>query len=266
MCALGVRRRLATAAAPRNGWSGLTKSETDVVRLVARGLTNRQSARALTAQLAALRRAGDREHAERLLRITDVVCRSRQAPLPREVTMDLPYPSSGQSTKPRRPPAPVPVLAAVKLMYVGAAVSTVTLIISLALIPAIKVALGTANPSLTTAQVTDVNALIALAMVLGLAVIAVWLWMARATGQGQNWARILSTVSFGLATMELIRSGLQYPGSHLAHFAVGGQEYWVIHSVFGVTVLGLIIPVLLWLTGLAAVWLLWRPASNAFFR
>jgi thiosulfate reductase cytochrome b subunit len=180
--------------------------------------------------------------------------------------MDQRYPSSGPPNEPGRPPAPVPVLTAVKLMYVGAAISTFTLIISLALIPAIKAALGRADPSLTTAQVSDVNTLIALAMVFGLVVVAVWLWMARATGQGQNWARILSTVLFGLATMELIRFGLQYPGSYLAHFAVGGQEYWVIHSVFGVTVLGLIVPVLLWLTGLAAVWLLWRPASSAFFR
>jgi hypothetical protein len=37
-------------------------------------------------------------------------------------------------------------------------------------------------------------------------------------------------------------------------------------EVFGVTVFGLIFPLLSWLVGLAAVWLLWRPASSAFFR
>ena len=40
----------------------------------------------------------------------------------------------------------------------------------------------------------------------------------------------------------------------------------MIHSGFGVTVLGLIVPVLTWLVGLAAVWLLWRPDSSAFFK
>ena len=35
--------------------------------------------------------------------------------------------------------------------------------------------------------------------------IALWLWMARANGQGRNWARILSTVLFGLGTLELHR-------------------------------------------------------------
>jgi hypothetical protein len=176
-----------------------------------------------------------------------------------------PYPSSGRPVQPSQPPAPAPVLTAVKLMYVGAAVSTVTLIIALALIPAIKAALRTANPSLTAAQVSDVNTLITLAMVFGLAVIALWLWMARAASQGRNWARILSTVLFGLATLGLIGARPQYPGGYLAHFVIGGHVYSVIHSVFGATVLGLIVPVLLWLVGFAAVWMLWRPASSTFF-
>jgi hypothetical protein len=185
--------------------------------------------------------------------------------LQKEVAMYQPNPSNGQPSGPLRPPAPAPVRAAVTLMCAGAAVSTVTVIIALALIPAVKAALGTATPSLTAAQVSDVNTLITLAMLFGLAVIALWLWMARATGQGRNWARIVSTVLFGLATLELIRSRPHYPGGYLAHFAVGGHVYSVIHSVFGATVLGLIVPVLIWLTGLAAVWLLWRPASSAFF-
>ena len=37
-------------------------------------------------------------------------------------------------------------------------------------------------------------------------------------------------------------------------------------TALGAMVLGLIVPVLLWLTGLAVVWLLWRPACSAFFR
>jgi hypothetical protein len=185
--------------------------------------------------------------------------------LQKEVTMSQPYPSSGQPAGPRRPATPAPVRTAVTLMYAGAAVSTVTLIITLALIPAIKAALRTAHPSLTAAQASDVNTLITLATVVGLAVIAAWLWMARAAGQGKNWARILCTVLFGLATLELIRVRPQYPGGYLAHFVIGSHMYLVIHSALGATVLDRIVPVLLWLTGLAAVWLLWRPACGAFF-
>jgi hypothetical protein len=66
-----------------------------------------------------------------------------------------------------------------------------------------------------------------------------WLWMARATSQGKNWARISSTVLFALATLQLI-------GNH--------------------GVVQVLTAVLTWLTGLPAVWLLWRPASSAFFK
>ena len=177
--------------------------------------------------------------------------------------MSQSYPSGGQPAEPLRPPAPAPVRTAVKLMYVAAAVVTVTLIISVALIGDTKAALRKANPGLTAAQVRDLNTLITLAIVSGLVLIAVWLWLARVNGQGRNWARILSTVLSGLAAVELIR---QYPGSHLGHFVLGGQVQPVIHYGFGVTALALIVPALTWLAGAAAVWLLWRPASSAFFK
>jgi hypothetical protein len=160
-------------------------------------------------------------------------------------------------------PVPVPVLNAVKLMYAAAAVMGVALIISVSLIGNTKAALRKANPGLTAAQVHDLNALITLAIVVGLVVTALWLWLARANGQGRNWARILATVLFGLATLGLIS---QYPASHLGHLVLGGQAQPVIHYGFGVTVLALIVPALTWLAGLAAVWLLWRPACSAFFK
>jgi hypothetical protein len=74
--------------------------------------------------------------------------------------------------------------------------------------------------------------------------------MARANGRGRNWARILSTVLFGLATLQL----------------TGVFRTPVSHAGVGGIALGVIFPVLTWLVGLAAVWLLWRPASSAFFK
>ena len=117
-------------------------------------------------------------------------------------------------------------------MYAGAVSSAAYLIVALPFMGDVKGrVLG--HP-LTAAPLT-----ITLVIVSGLAVIALWLWMARATSQGRNWARILSTALFGLGTLELI-------GNH--GFA----------QVF--------CAVLTWLTALAAVWLLWRPASSVFFR
>jgi hypothetical protein len=69
--------------------------------------------------------------------------------------------------------------------------------------------------------------------------VALWLWMARTVGRGRNWARITSTVLLVLATDEL-------QGEH--------------------GVLSVFLAWVTWLTGLAVVWLLWRPASRAFFK
>ena len=131
------------------------------------------------------------------------------------------------------------VRAAVRLMYAGAAVTTVTLIISV-------ISVAFIGRSASTLRLAGRSQPFPVAMTVGivggLIVIALWPWMARANGQGRNWARILSTVLLSLATLELISvfSGAQ-------------------------NVLGLIFWAPTWLVGLAAVWLLWRPDSSAFF-
>jgi hypothetical protein len=154
------------------------------------------------------------------------------------------YPSSGKPVELERPPAPPSVLNAVKLMYVGAAVSTVSLIVSLADIGGLKTAIKKAKPTWTATQVNQYDRLIvSLAIVSGLIGIALWLWMSWANKNGKNWARIVSTVLFCLATLDLV--------------GVFGQPK---------TALGLIFPVLTWLVGLGAVFLLWRPESTAFFK
>jgi len=167
--------------------------------------------------------------------------------------MYQPYPSSGQPAGPLRPAAPAPVQTAVRLMYAGAAVSAVQLIIGLALIIVdINAVAGGQflGHSLTAPQMRPL--IITVWIVFGLAGIALWVWMARANGQGRNWARILSTVLFGLATLQLLHP--QPQGSPAG---------------FGVTVLyygSTVLFVAAWLAGAAAVWLLWRPASSAFFK
>jgi hypothetical protein len=164
--------------------------------------------------------------------------------------MYQPYPPGGQPAEPLRPPAPAPVVTAVKLMYAGAAVGTVPLIIALAHIGDIQAYhLRWNDHSLTAAQLSHFRPLIiTVAIAGGLIVPALWLWMARANGQGRNWARVLATVLFGLATLDLP--------------AVFGTPTGI---EVGVMAPGLIF-VLTWLVGLAVVWLLWRPASSAFFK
>jgi hypothetical protein len=154
--------------------------------------------------------------------------------------MYQPCPSSGRPAGPLRPPAPGPVLTAVKLMYAGAAASAVSLIISM-----ISLALaGRSGAALRLAgRSQPLPAAIAAGVAGGLVMIGLWLWMGRASSEGRNWARILSTVLFGMATLKLI-GVISEPR----------------------TVLGLIFWAPAWLAGLAAVRLLWRPESSAFFK
>lgn len=154
------------------------------------------------------------------------------------------YPSSGKPVEAERPPAPPSVVKAVKLMYVGAAVSTVSLIISVADIGSLKTAIKKAKPTWSATQVNQYDRfLIIVALLSGVIGIALWLWMSWANKNGKSWARVLSTVLFCLATLDLV--------------GVFGQPK---------TAIGLIFPVLTWLVGLGAVFLLWRPDANAFFK
>jgi hypothetical protein len=136
-------------------------------------------------------------------------------------------------------------------MYAGAAVSTVNLIILMALIGDARAYHAMLGYHLTAAQVSRLTTLfITVAIVWALVPVALWLWMARACGRGRNWARIVSTVLFGVATLDLTGA-----------FGPPGFRLSLALTVFGPT-----IAVLYWLVGLAVVWLLWRPSSRAFFR
>jgi hypothetical protein len=148
--------------------------------------------------------------------------------------------SGGQPDGSLPSPAPKPVLAAVQLMYGGAVGTAVQLIAALVFIGDLNAYhLTVLGHHLNTAQVGHLRPLIVtLVIVVGLILIGLWLWMARAVRCGRRWARVLSTVLFGLATLEL----------------TGNQG-----------VAQLLLAMLTWLTGLAAVWQLWRPASAAFF-
>jgi hypothetical protein len=159
-----------------------------------------------------------------------------------------PYPSAGQSGQTvepgPRPPAPQSVQTAVRLMYSGAIVSGISFILGLATIGNLKHTIRTQHPSYTNSQVnTAANSSIALIIVVGLIGIGLWIWMARANKAGKNWARITGTVFFGIDTLDLLGLFAQRPASLSVVFAV-----------------------VIWLIGLAAVVMLWRRESTAFFK
>ncbi len=155
-----------------------------------------------------------------------------------------PYPSSGGTVQTERPPAPQPVRNAVKLMYAGAAISAISLILSLTTTGSLKSAIRSHYPHYTVTQVNHLyNQIIAAAIVSAVIGIALWLVMAWANGKGMSWARIVSCVLFAFNTIGLIAFFRQPE-----------------------TALSLVFEVLVWLVGLGAIWFLWRPESSAYFK
>ncbi len=158
--------------------------------------------------------------------------------------MHQPYPSSGQGPAPQdRPPMPNSVLTAVRLMYAGAALSVVELIVGLATIGSVKTAIHNAYPRYTPAQVHSLEvASVVIGVLVGLVSIGLWLWMARASAAGRNYARITGTAFFGLSSLFLLLS-LRSPHANL----------------------GLVFNLLVWLAGLGAVIMFWRSESAPWF-
>jgi hypothetical protein len=75
---------------------------------------------------------------------------------------------------------------------------------------------------------------------------SLWLWMAWKAGTGRNWARVLSTIFFGFASVGLIGT-IASPGGP------------------GYSVPAFIALLAEWGVGLVVIIQLWRPESSEFF-
>ena len=204
-------------------------------------------------------RAFRREHGQEILAVLMAGARAGQRRPGLAESADLISSGLWLRLRPSVPRSARTVRAAVRVMYAGATVSTVNLIIFLAIIGDIKAYHAILGYRLTAAQVSQLlnTGAITLAIVIALVPIALWLWMARETGRGRNWARGLSTVLFALATLSL-SSVIPQPVFNITFVPAVRLSF--------VPLLGPAATVLTWLAGAAAVWLLWRPASTAFFR
>ena len=154
------------------------------------------------------------------------------------------YPQGGEMPPdPARPAPPRPVRTAVMLMYAGAALSAVSLIVSVLSFHAIERVIRNASSTLTAQQVhNDAIVAVTIAVVESLIAIGLWLLMAWGNKNGQSWARITATVLFGLNTLFLLISFARASVSASLAFSV-----------------------LVWLVGLGAIVLLWRKESSEYF-
>jgi hypothetical protein len=143
------------------------------------------------------------------------------------------------------PPQPRSVRTAVRLMYAGAALNAVGVILGLVTIGSLKSAIvKQSSKQLTATQIHGLEVFsIVGTVVIGLIAIGLWLWMAWGNGKGRGWARIVSAVLFGIDTLNLLLSFRRA-------------------SVIG----ALILEILVWLAGLGAIILIFNKESAPFFR
>ena len=143
---------------------------------------------------------------------------------------------------PMKPPMPQSVRTAVTLMFAGAALELVNMVIGLAMTNTIEKNLQNLGYSTTTID-SDKSRLFVSLVVGGLIRAGLWLWMALAVRTGHNYARIVSSVFFGIGV-------------------VGG----LVNLVPGwVPVLDKIGSVATLLVGLLAIIFVWKGESGPYF-
>ena len=154
--------------------------------------------------------------------------------------MYQPDPSAGQAPEPVRPEPPPTMVMAVRLMYAGAVVSAISLIVGLATVGSLHDSLHRAQPSLTPTELHQLQTVLVVgSVVIELISIGLWVWMALMNKAGKPWARVVATVLFGLYTLYLL--------------------FFVIRAGAGA-----LVPVLTWLIGLGALILLWRKDTSEY--
>jgi hypothetical protein len=158
--------------------------------------------------------------------------------------MVQPDPSAaGRMPEPVRPGPPPSVVMAVRLMYAGAVVSALSLIVGLATIGSLRSNLHKAQPTLTPTQLHQLQTVVVVGSVfIGVLSIGLWVWMALMSKAGKSWARVVAAVLFGLYTLYLLFV--------VARTGAAGTA---------------LVPILSWLIGLGAVIYLWRKDASAYF-
>lgn len=143
-----------------------------------------------------------------------------------------------------RPPA---IDKAVMLMKVGAALSIISGLLSLTMRSAYREisekALRDGSQPVTAENIDlGTNMALGFAIASGLIGAALWWWMAVMNNKGKSWARILSTIFFGISVLSFVY-GLST----------------------GTPMLGIVLSVLSLLVGAGAVWFMWQKESTNYY-
>jgi ABC-type transport system involved in cytochrome bd biosynthesis fused ATPase/permease subunit len=139
---------------------------------------------------------------------------------------------------------PKSLRTAVYLMWVGAAISAIGILVAFTQSDELRDQINEADTSLTADELdTAVAVGLTFVGVIGVISIALWLWMAATNAQGKTWARTVATVLGGL---NVVFTALGFLGDQLTPLNV-------VFSIFGIA---LAVTILV---------LIYRPESNAYY-
>jgi hypothetical protein len=197
--------------------------------------------------LASYPRAFRREHQDEMLAVLLTGARDGQRRPGVADVANLVRSGLGMRLRPGAPRSVVTVFAAVRVMYLGAAVELGTIITVFASLDSLRAAIAERTPGYTSAQwhAELLNRMVPLVIAAAIAC-GVWLWMAWANGRGHRWGRVTFAAFFGLTTISLL-SGL----------AEGAATYAPADLIAGVV---------LWVLALAAVVLIFNRRSGGYYR
>ncbi|HEU0214535.1 MAG TPA: hypothetical protein VFR13_10650 [Jiangellaceae bacterium] len=154
----------------------------------------------------------------------------------------LQYESPGAAAAPAAPPPSL--LTAVRLMYVGAALSATFLVLGLVLADSLRDQIADEQPDLSATELDAAVAIsTAFAVIIGLLSVGLWIWMAVMNRKGRSWARVVATVLGGLNILFTLIS----------------------IAVTQNTGIGTIVNLISIVLAAAILWLLYRPESSAYY-
>jgi hypothetical protein len=121
------------------------------------------------------------------------------------------------------------VFAAVRLMYLGAAVELCTLITIVATLDSLRAAIRAHDPHFTAAQwQSELHGQILPLEIGALIAAVVWLWLAWANGRGRRWARAAFAGFFGITTLSLLNGVTHDAATYAPADLIAGVVLWLV--------------------------------------
>lgn len=161
---------------------------------------------------------------------------------------------------PPRPPIPKAALRSYYAILAGAVLSAASILLGLTEIGSLRTQVEQQFPGYSQDTINSlVNLEIVIVILFGVIGVLLWLWMAWKIKTGRHWARVLSSVFFGIAVLSALLGGAHFNASETA----GSQTTT---ATVAQPVAGLIISWISVVVGLYALVMFWHKSNAAFFR